>query len=235
VLKVRSLTVAYGHLPVLRGVSFRVQPGEIVALLGSNGAGKSTTLKAVQGLVVPVSGEVLFLGKSIHRLQPHEVVRLELCLVPEERFLFPDMTVLENLLLGAYPSRARSRSRESLVRVYGLFPVLRHRYSQKVRTLSGGEQQMVTIGRALMAQPKLLMLDEPSLGLAPLVAAEVFRTIALINAEGITILLVEQNVTEALRLAERGYVLEGGSVAGTGPARDLLDNPGLGRAFLGMG
>jgi len=235
VLEVRSLTVAYGHLSVLRGVSFQVQRGEIVALVGSNGAGKSTTLKAVQGLVAPVSGEVLFSGRSIHRLQPHEVVRLGLCLVPEERFLFPDMTVLENLVLGAYPAGARSKSRESLDRVYGLFPVLRHRYGQKVRTLSGGEQQMVTIGRALMAQPKLLMLDEPSLGLAPLAAAEVFRTVALINTEGITILLVEQNVTKALSLSHRGYVIETGRITVTGTGKELLDDSKIAHTFLGIG
>ena len=232
-LEVRDLSAWYGQFQVLRNVSLSVAKGEIVALLGSNGSGKSTALKAVQGLASDASGEVLFCGESMCSLQPHEIVRRGLCLVPEERFLFQDMTVLENLELGAYPTAVRCARRDSLERVYGLFPNLRHRARQKVKTLSGGEQQMVTIGRALMAQPKLLMLDEPSLGLAPLVAGEVFRTISLINSDGISILLVEQNATRCLRMAHRGYILETGRITTSGTAAELLGDVTIVRAYLG--
>ena len=233
-IEVVGINVFYGPVQALWDVSFEIRAGEIVTLLGSNGAGKSTTIKIVQGLMQPASGEVRFLDKSIHRKSPHDIVARGLCLVPEERHLFPFMSVLENLELGAYPRHARRIREQTLQWIYALFPVLKRRRQQKVHTLSGGEQQMVAIGRALMAKPKLLMMDEPSQGLAPLLVTELFGIISKINEEGISILLVEQNAQRALRLAHRAYVLENGRITREGPGKELLGDPYIRSAYLGM-
>ena len=233
-IEVVDINVFYGPVQALWDVSFEIRAGEIVTLLGSNGAGKSTTIKIVQGLMHPASGEVRFLDKTIHRKSPHDIVARGLCLVPEERHLFPFMSVLENLELGAYPRHARRIREQTLQWIYALFPVLNRRRQQKVHTLSGGEQQMVAIGRALMAKPKLLMMDEPSQGLAPLLVTELFGIISKINEEGISILLVEQNAQRALRLAHRAYVLENGHITREGPGKELLGDPYIRSAYLGM-
>ncbi len=233
-IEVVDINVFYGPVQALWDVSFEIRAGEIVTLLGSNGAGKSTTIKIVQGLIHPASGEVRFLEKTIHRKSPHDIVARGLCLVPEERHLFPFMSVLENLELGAYPRHARRIREQTLQWIYALFPVLKRRRQQKVHTLSGGEQQMVAIGRALMAKPKLLMMDEPSQGLAPLLVTELFGIISKINEEGISILLVEQNAQRALRLAHRAYVLENGRITREGPGKELLGDPYIRSAYLGM-
>lgn len=234
VIEVVDINVFYGPVQALWDVSFEIRAGEIVTLLGSNGAGKSTTIKIVQGLMHPASGEVRFLDKTIHRTSPHDIVARGLCLVPEERHLFPFMSVLENLELGAYPRHARRIREQTLQWIYDIFPVLKGRSQQKVHTLSGGEQQMVAIGRALMAKPKLLMMDEPSQGLAPLLVAELFGIISRINEEGISILLVEQNAQRALRLAHRAYVLENGRITREGSGKELLGDPYIRSAYLGM-
>ena len=233
-IEVVEINVFYGPVQALWDLSFEIRAGEIVTLLGSNGAGKSTAIKIVQGLIHPASGEVRFLGKTIQRKRPHDIVARGLCLVPEERHLFPFMSVLENLELGAYPRRARRIREQTLQWIYELFPVLKGRRQQKVHTLSGGEQQMVAIGRALMASPKLLMMDEPSQGLAPLLVRELFGIISKINEEGISILLVEQNAQRALRLAHRAYVLENGRITREGPGKELLGDPYIRSAYLGM-
>ena len=233
-IEVVDINVFYGPVQALWDVSFEIRAGEIVTLLGSNGAGKSTTIKIVQGLMHPASGEVRFLDKTIHHKSPHDIVARGLCLVPEERHLFPFMSVLENLELGAYPRHARRIREQTLQWIYDLFPVLKRRRQQKVHTLSGGEQQMVAIGRALMAKPKLLMMDEPSQGLAPLLVTELFGIISKINEEGISILLVEQNAQRALRLAHRAYVLENGRITREGPGQELLGDPYIRSAYLGM-
>jgi branched-chain amino acid transport system ATP-binding protein len=233
-LDVKNIDVFYGETRVLNRVSLHVDRGNIVALLGPNAAGKTTALKTFQGLIRPSSGEVRFLGQVVHRVPSHRLVASGLSLVPEERMLFPQMTVRENLELGAYPRKARSALRSTLQWVYDLFPRLREREDQKVATMSGGEQQMAAIGRALMSQPKLLMLDEPSLGLAPIVVTELFRTIREINGKGISVLLVEQNVKQSLDLAQRAYVLEAGRIVKGGGAKDLVDDPEVRAAYLGM-
>jgi branched-chain amino acid transport system ATP-binding protein len=234
VIEVVDINVFYGPVQALWDVSLEIRAGEIVTLLGSNGAGKSTTIKIVQGLMQPASGEVRFLDKTIHRKSPHDIVARGLCLVPEERHLFPFMSVLENLELGAYPRHARRIREQTLQWIYALFPVLKRRRQQKVHTMSGGEQQMVAIGRALMAKPKLLMMDEPSQGLAPLLVTGLFGIISKINEEGISILLVEQNARRALRLAHRAYVLENGRITREGPGKELLGDPYIRSAYLGM-
>ena len=231
-IEVVDINVFYGPVQALWDVSFEIRAGEIVTLLGSNGAGKSTTIKIVQGLMHPASGEVRFLDKTIHRKSPHDIVARGLCLVPEERHLFPFRSVLENLELGAYPRHARRIREQTLQWIYALFPVLKRRRQQEVHTLSGGEQQMVAIGRALMAKPKLLMMDEPSQGLAPLLVTELFGIISKINEEGISILLVEQNAQRALRLAHRAYVLENGRITREGPGKELLGDPYIRSAYL---
>lgn len=233
-IEVVEINVFYGPVQALWDVSFEIRAGEIVTLLGSNGAGKSTTIKMVQGLIHPASGEVRFLGKPVQRKRPHDIVARGLCLVPEERHLFPFMSVLENLELGAYPRKARRVREQTLQWIYELFPVLKGRSQQKVHTLSGGEQQMVAVGRGLMASPKLLMMDEPSQGLAPLLVTELFGIISKINEEGISILLVEQNAQRALRLAHRAYVLENGRITREGLGKELLGDPYIRSAYLGM-
>ena len=233
-LEVEDISVFYGSIQALWDVSFEVREGEIVTLLGSNGAGKSTAIKVSQGLIRPASGEVRFHGEIVGRLSPHEVVDQGLCLVPEERHLFPHMSILENLELGAYPHRARVLREETLQWIFALFPILQKRRRQNAHTLSGGEQQMLAIGRGLMAKPVLLMMDEPSLGLAPLLVAELFKTISEINLHGLSILLVEQNAQRALRLAQRAYVLENGRITREGLGKELLGDPYIRSAYLGM-
>ena len=235
-LRVRSLRAAYGELTVLKGVSLHVEPGEVVAIVGPNGAGKSTLLRTIAGLHPPVAGEILIAGENCAGEGAERIVARGCALVPEGRQLFGTLTVLENLRLGAY-IRLRRRDREgarvSLERVFDLFPVLRERQRQLAGTLSGGEQQMVAVGRALMSSPRLLLLDEPSTGIAPLLVRSILRSVRDLSSRGLTVLLVEQNAREALQVASRGYVIETGSVMLEGSSRDLLDNPDVRRAYLG--
>jgi branched-chain amino acid transport system ATP-binding protein len=224
----------YGDLQALFGVSLEVREKEIVALVGANAAGKTTTIRVVSGLVTPRRGRVVFGGEDLARVSAHRRVDLGIVQVPEGRRLFPFMTVTENLLLGAHASRARAERERSLEYVWSLFPVLAERRTQLAGSLSGGEQQMCAIGRALMARPRVLMLDEPTLGLAPVLVAKMFETVRTINADGVTVLLVEQNVRQALTVAHRACVLESGHLVLHGPARDLLGDERLKRAYLGM-
>jgi branched-chain amino acid transport system ATP-binding protein len=234
-LRLSDVDVYYGRIQALWRVSLEVRAGEMVAIVGSNGAGKSTLLKAVTGLLKPRAGSIEFDGSRIDRLRPDRIVHLGLSLVPEGRELFPRLSVEENLKLGAaYVERAYPRTAESLAWVYGLFPRLEERAGQLAGTLSGGEQQMLAVGRALMSRPSLLMLDEPSLGLAPLMVKEVFRIVTRINQEGVTVLLVEQNVRLSLRLAHRAYVLENGRMVMDGPAATLSADGHVKEAYLGV-
>jgi branched-chain amino acid transport system ATP-binding protein len=232
-LEVDGLEAGYGELRALGGVSVRVGAAEIVALVGSNGAGKTTLLRAIAGLVRPRRGAIRWQGRDLAAVPAHAVVTLGIALVPENRRLFGRMTVEENLGLGAFAGAARAERAASFDRVLAIFPRLRERRRQLAGSLSGGEQQMVAIGRALMSRPRLLMLDEPSLGLAPRVVEDIFRVFADINRAGASIFLVEQNVPASLGLAHRAYVLERGLIAGEGPARALLDDPQVRRAYLG--
>jgi branched-chain amino acid transport system ATP-binding protein len=232
-LEVRDLVTAYGSIEALHGISFHVEEGEIVALLGANGAGKSTALRTISGLLRPRSGEVRFAGERIDARPAHEIVRRGLTHVPEGRWIFTLMTVNENLRLGAYVETRVPG--EALERVFTLFPRLAERRGQLAGTLSGGEQQMLAMARALMTKPRLLLLDEPSMGLAPVLVRTIFQTIAKINREGTTVLLVEQNANAALRLARRAYVLENGRVALEGPGAELAKNEAVRRAYLGVG
>ena len=233
-LEVAAIVAAYGEVRALWDVSLRVDEGEVVTLLGANGAGKTTTMRVLSGLLRPLAGSVTFAGERIHRLAPPRIVQAGLVQIPEGRRLWPRMTVLENLELGAYAPHLRARRRETQDWVFSLFPRLAERRRQLAGTLSGGEQQMLAIGRGLMSRPRLLMLDEPSLGLAPILVREVFNIISQINARGVTVLLVEQNVRQALEIAHRGYVLETGRVVRSGSARDLLEDPEIKRAYLGL-
>ena len=232
-LEVAGLEVAYGDVRALGGVSLSVGAGEIVALLGPNGAGKSTLLGSVAGLLRPRAGTIRFDGDDLARVHAHETVERGLALVPEGRRLFGGMTVEENLELGAFAERARAGQRASLERVFALFPVLAERRRQTVSALSGGQQQMVAVGRALMANPRLLMLDEPSLGIAPQLVTAIFAALVAINRAGVAIFLVEQNVHAALGLAHRGYVLENGRIVGEGTGAALLRDDHVRRAYLG--
>jgi branched-chain amino acid transport system ATP-binding protein len=233
-LNLEYVCTYYGDIQALRDVSLRVKEGWIVAIIGSNGAGKSTTLNTISGVLRSSSGGIEFLGRRIETLPPYQIVELGLVQIPEARLLFPYMTVLENLELGAYSPKARRGKEENLQVVFGLFPVLEERVSQLAGTLSGGEQQMLAIARGLMAQPKLLMLDEPSLGLAPLLVKQVFGTVREINAKGITVLLVEQNVFYSLSIADEAYVLENGRVVLEGDGKRILENPQVREAYLGI-
>jgi branched-chain amino acid transport system ATP-binding protein len=233
-LRVENLEVAYGKIQALWGISFEILEGEIVAVVGANGAGKTTTLKTLSGLLHPTSGSIHLDGSRLDGLSPAEIVALGVVHVPEGRKLFPEMTVLDNLLIGGYPRGARSRRPERLEHVFTVFPKLAERRRQLAGTLSGGEQQMVAIGRGLMAGPKILMLDEPSLGLAPIMVQEMFRVIAEINRAGVTVLLVEQNTEHALALAHRGFVLESGRVVLSGTGQELLASPQVREAYLGL-
>ena len=232
-LEIRGLEAAYGDVPALSGVTLRVGAGEIVALLGPNGAGKSTLLGCVAGLVRPRAGAISWGGENLLTVSPHLIVERGLAVVPEGRRLFGSMTVEDNLDLGAFSPRARAARRESLERVFALFPDLRTRRRQIVRALSGGQQQMVAVGRALMASPRLLMLDEPSLGIAPLLVRRILDALVEINRAGVAVFLVEQNVRAALTLAHRAYILEGGRVVGEGEGPALLRDAHVRRAYLG--
>ena len=230
-LELQDVHVKYGAVAALKGVSLEVADGEIVTLLGANGAGKTTTLRTISGLLRPASGRLLFDGRPIEELPAHEVVGIGIGHVPEGRRVFPRMSVLENLEMGAY--QRKGGNKETLGRVFDLFPVLAERKSQAGGTLSGGEQQMLAIGRALRSKPRLLLLDEPSMGLAPLIVTKIFEIIAEINADGTTVLLVEQNAAQALKLAARGYVLETGSIVMSDDAKTLLSDDRVRAAYLG--
>jgi len=231
---VTGLQTFYGDLQALHGVTLEVREGEIVSVIGSNGAGKTTTLMTISGVLRPRTGAIEFEGRRIDHLKPAEIVEAGLGHVPEGRQLFPTMTVEENLAMGACTHRARAARAETLERVYGLFPRLRERRSQVAGTLSGGEQQMVAIGRGLMSRPRLLMLDEPSLGLSPMLVTAIFDIIREINRGGATILLVEQNVFRALKLSHRGYILENGQIVAEGRSQQLLRDPQVRTAYLGL-
>ena len=232
-LHIDNICASYGKVEVLHGISVTVEKGEIVTILGANGAGKTTTLHAVSGLVRPSSGAILFEGEPIHTLPSHRIVERGISQSPEGRRVFSTISVQENLLLGAFTSRDAARNRKNLRRVFDMFPRLFERKKQLAGTLSGGEQQMLAIGRALMASPKVLLLDEPSLGLAPILVRSIFSTIRAICETGLTIVLVEQNARAALKLADRGYVMEAGRVALSGTAESLLQNPDVQNAYLG--
>lgn len=233
-LEVNSIEVSYGDVQVLWGVSLRVERGEIVALIGPNGAGKTTTVKTIAGLLRPKSGYIKFLGNKIDGQPSYRIMITGIALVPEGRMLFPRMTTLDNLLLGAYTRRAREKLSDTLEWIYQLFPVLKERRGQLAETLSGGEQQMLAIARGLMSRPTLLMLDEPSLGLAPMLVIGVFDIIKRLREEGVTILLIEQNVYHALEMADRGYVLEEGRVVLEGKGRELLTSEHVKKTYLGL-
>jgi branched-chain amino acid transport system ATP-binding protein len=231
-LDVRDLHVYYGEIHALKGITFRVGQGEIVALLGNNGAGKTTTLRTLSGLLGPRTGEVTLEGASLVGVPAHAIVARGITHVPEGRRIFNRLTVVENLEMGAY-TRADGEVGADMERVFVIFPRLKERRAQVAGTLSGGEQQMLAIGRALMARPRLLLLDEPSMGLAPVIVEQIFDTVQDINRQGVTILLVEQNAAMALAIAGRGYVLETGGIVLEGAARELADNPDVRRAYLG--
>jgi len=232
-LRVEGIEVFYGEFQAVSGVSFQVQEGELVAIIGANGAGKSTILRAIMGLQRCRSGRIVFRDRDITAMPTHQRARLGITLVPEGRRLFPDLTVEQNLLIGAYRRIDPAEMEEDLERIYGLFPVLKERRSQIAKTLSGGEQQMLAIGRALMSRPQLILMDEVSLGLMPKYVDEVFRTIEGLHREGVTLLLVEQNARKALAIADRGYVLETGRVVMEGEAARLASDPRVKKAYLG--
>ena len=234
VLEINGLNVFYGDYQAVFDIKATVESGEIVSLLGANGAGKTTTINAICGFIRPRAGTIRFEGSKIHQMSPNKIVEKGLIQIPEERMLFSEMTVLENLQMGAYLGRARETLADSLDWVYGLFPILKTRQSQLAGTLSGGEQQMVAIGRGLMSLPRLLILDEPSLGLAPMLVAEVFQVIQKINQEGVAILLVEQNAHQSLKISHRAYLLENGSIAMEGRASELLAADYIRESYLGI-
>ncbi len=233
-LSVDEINVFYGDLQALWDVSFKVDKGDIVGIVGSNGAGKTTALRAISGLVRPRTGSIQFLGQDLARIPPHRIVELGVAHIPEGRRLFPVYSVMDNLKMGAYTRKQIEKKDETLEWVFELFPILKERRNQQAGTLSGGEQQMLAIGRGLMSRPKLLMLDEPSLGLAPKVVLALFDLITKINEGGITVLLVEQNVRHALQLADRAYVLETGRTVLEGKGEELMDNEHVKKAYLGM-
>ena len=232
-LEVKNLNVSYGVIPVLHDVSLSIQENELVALLGSNGAGKSTLLNTIQGIVKPSSGNIVFLGKPIQNLPTHKIIAAGIAQVPEGRRLFPYMTVKENLLLGAYPGKSWQVKQERMKWVMELFPILKERANMASRLLSGGEQQMLTIGRGLMAQPRLLMVDEPSLGLAPVIQDHLYQTLGKLQQSKITILLPEQNALRALGIANRGYVMQDGKIVLEGDATSLMQSDLVKKAYLG--
>ena len=234
ILEIDNIKVRYSGLPVLQGISLYVNQGETVSVLGSNGAGKSTLLKAVMGTQHAFEGKIRFRSREIQNLRTEKIVRMGIVCVPEEKMLFSPLSVEENLYIGAYVLNDQVQIQKNLEFVYNLFPVLENRKNQPASTLSGGEQQMVAIGRGLMSRPHILMLDEPSLGLAPLLVDEVLDTVRKLKAEGISILLVEQNVREALDLADRGYVLQTGRIVGEGSGKELLESDMFREAFLGI-
>jgi branched-chain amino acid transport system ATP-binding protein len=233
-LQIENLAVNYGAINALRAISLYIDAGEIVALIGSNGAGKTTLLRTISGLLKPTRGSILFNDRAIAGVKPHEIVCMGISHVPEGRQMFANLTVRENLLLGAYQQHSQEKIRARMEQCYELFPVLYERREQKSGTLSGGEQQMLAISRALMAQPKLLLLDEPSLGLAPLIVRKIFQIIRQINDTGTTVFLVEQNANMALAIANRGYVVQTGEVVKTDLAKNLLEDPDVKKAYLGL-
>lgn len=234
-LEINNLRTLHGRkIEALKGVSLKIAPGELVTLIGANGAGKSTLLKSISGLLPPDSGDMLFEGQRLNGKPPHAVAALGIVYVPEGRRVFPRLTVLENLMMGAYLRRDRSSIAEDQERMMTLFPILRDRQKQMGSTLSGGEQQMLAMARALMARPKVLMLDEPSMGLAPIMVEKIFAIIQEIHRQGMTLLMVEQNAYRALEIAQRAYVIETGKIVLEGAARDLLNNTQVKQAYLGM-
>ncbi len=233
-LKLSGVHTYYGNIEALKGIDLEVKPGEIIALLGANGAGKTTTLSSISGLTPPKRGQVVFDGQSLAGQSPESIVARGLIQVPEGRHIFPELTVLENLKMGAYLRRDKKGIADDIDYVTSLFPILAKRAAQSGGTLSGGEQQMLAIGRGLMLDPEMLMFDEPSLGLAPVIVDEIFDLLVRIRGMGKTILLIEQNANMALEIADRGYVIETGKIALSGPARDLRDNPDVASAYLGI-
>lgn len=232
-MQVKDLRVNYGGIEALKGISFEVNEGEIVTLIGANGAGKSTTLKAISGVVPVGSGSIVYNGETISGFDTQKIVNRGISLVPEGRRVFPNLTVLENLKIGAYLRSDKEGIEENLERIYKLFPRLKERHWQMAGTLSGGEQQMLAVGRGLMAKPKMLMMDEPSLGLAPLIVKDIFDIIRRINADGVTVLLIEQNANAALKIANRGYVLQTGHMTLSGTGQELLNDESVREAYLG--
>ncbi len=232
-LKVEDLVVSYGGIEALKGISIEVEEGKIITLVGANGAGKSTTLRSIVGLVKPKSGKIIFEDKNLLNIQTKDLVKMGITLVPEGRRVFPNLSVLENLKLGAFARKDEINIKSDLEWVYSLFPRLKERTWQLAGTLSGGEQQMLAVGRALMSRPRLMMMDEPSLGLAPLIVKEIFRIIKEVNKKGVTILLIEQNANAALHIADTGYVLETGNIALKGTGKELLSNDDVKKAYLG--
>jgi branched-chain amino acid transport system ATP-binding protein len=232
-LELKGVSSGYGAIEALKSIDIRIEKGEIVTLIGANGAGKSTTLRSITGLVTPTRGDVVFEGKKLNGTPTHKITALGISMVPEGRAIFANLTVLENLEMGAYLQKNRSKNASNLERVFTLFPRLKERRKQSGGTLSGGEQQMLAIGRALMAQPRLLLLDEPSLGLAPLLVHAIFGAIDTINKEGTTILLVEQNANAALKHSHRAYVLETGTIVMEGPSDKVASDPRVKEAYLG--
>jgi branched-chain amino acid transport system ATP-binding protein len=233
-LRLLDVSAGYGESNVLENLSLEVQEGEIVTIVGGNGAGKTTTLRAISGLITPRSGEIRFEGQAISNLRSHEIVDLGITLIPEARQLFPDMTVRENLLMGAYRKGAQADQQTRFADVIDMFPHIGQRLEQRAESLSGGEQQMVAIARGMMARPRLLMFDEPSLGLAPIIVSQVFDVVEQITQAGVTVLIVEQNVYQTLRTADRGYVLENGRITLEDEAGALLDNDHVRQAYLGI-
>lgn len=232
-LKIVDLQVSYGAIAAIKGISFEVNQGEIVTLIGANGAGKTTTVNAISRLIPSIAGSISFLGKDITKLDAKKIVKMGICQVPEGRRIFADMTVLENLEMGAYLRSDKTAIHEDLLRVYQSFPILKERKNQIAGTFSGGEQQMLAMGRAMMSSPKLLLLDEPSMGLAPIFVKEIFSIIKEINASGTTILLIEQNAKMALSIANRAYVLETGKIVESGSAKELMNLESIKKAYLG--
>jgi branched-chain amino acid transport system ATP-binding protein len=233
-LEVANIDVSYGDLQVLWDVSFRVNEGEIVALVGANGAGKSTTIKTISGLLRPSSGSIRFLDQHLDQVPAHKIIEHGIAHVPEGRRLFPEMSVRENLIMGALAPRAKAKRAETMEWIFGLFPRVREREKQPTGTLSGGEQQMCAVGRGLMALPRLILFDEPSLGLAPILVADIFKIIDRIKQEGVTVLIVEQNTKHTLEICDRGYVLENGRIVLTGSGQELLNDDHVKQAYLGI-
>jgi len=234
ILEIKDLHVNYGAIKALKGISLKVPKGEIITIIGANGAGKTTTVSTIAGLLKPLKGEILFNGKKINGLPSHEINHLGISLSPEGRRIFPELTVLENLNMGSYSSKDKAKIKDDLEIVFNLFPRLKERVKQLGGTLSGGEQQMLAIGRAMMSSPSLLMLDEPSLGLAPILVDEVFDSIEELNKKGVTILLIEQNAAKALQISSHGYVLETGNITLSDSSDKLLSNSKVKEAFLGV-
>jgi len=233
-LDVTRISVTYGTIQILWDVSFKVEKGEIVSIIGPNGAGKTTLVKTIMGLLHPKDGQIRFRGENIESLPPYEIVKKGISLIPEGREIFPRMTVKENLLLGAYTVDSRKTVKESMERIYQIFPVLKKKEKKLAQTLSGGEQQMLVICRGLMSNPGLLILDEPSLGLAPILVEKMLDTVCKINEDGVTILLVEQNIRDSLEISDRGYVLEEGKIVITGRGKELLSNNHIKEVYLGI-